>query len=161
MNKSLLELGSTVGALLKERKETVAVAESSSGGLISAALLAVPGASAYYRGGGVLYTLDARAELIRLSNEDVKGLRSSTEPYTRAMAARIRSQLKATWGLAEAGAAGPTGTKAGHAPGHSAIAVIGPTEASITLETGNTDREANMWAFAARALALLEAELRR
>jgi PncC family amidohydrolase len=161
MSKTLLELGSAVGALLKERGETVAVAESSAGGLVSAALLAVPGASKYYRGGGVLYTMDARAELVRLSNDDVKGMRSSSEPYSRALAARIRTQLKATWGIGETGAAGPTGNRYGDAPGHSAIAVVGPTEAAITVETGSPDREANMWIFTERALTLLEAQLRR
>ena len=50
MSDSLAALGSAVGALLKERRQTIAVAESSAGGLINAALVAVPGASAYYLG---------------------------------------------------------------------------------------------------------------
>jgi len=160
MTPSLIDLGSSVGALLKARGETVAVAETSAGGLISAALLAVPGASKYYRGGGVLYTMDARVELLRLSNDDVKGLRSSSEPYARALASAVRTRLSATWGLSETGAAGPTGNKYGDAPGHTCIALAGPMETAITVETGSTDREANMWVFTRRALELLDAALR-
>ena len=66
MNAPLTRLGSTVGALLKERKQTIAVSESSAGGLINAALVAVPGASAYYLGGGVIYTLGAVVYSTRL-----------------------------------------------------------------------------------------------
>lgn len=161
MNSSLIDLGSAVGALLKQRGETVAVAETSAGGLISAALLAVPGASKYYRGGGVLYTMDARVELLRLSNDEVKGLRSSSEPYARALASAVRTRLSATWGLSETGAAGPTGNKYGDAAGHSCIAVAGAADLSITVETGSRDREANMWTFAQRALELLESCLKR
>jgi nicotinamide-nucleotide amidase len=154
---SLAELAQAVGTLLKERGETIAVAESSSGGLISAALLAIPGASKYYRGGGVIYTLVARTELLRADAEAVRGLRSSSEPYAQFLAERVRTQLGATWGIGETGAAGPTGNRYGDKAGHSGIAVAGPRPRSITVETGIDDREANMWTFTRRALALLEA----
>jgi PncC family amidohydrolase len=151
-----LGLGGAVGELLKARKETIAVAESSAGGLISACLVAVPGASAYYRGGGVIYTPAARAGILGIAKEEMAGMRSASEPFARLMAARVRANLRATWGLAETGASGPTGNRYGDAAGHACIAVSGPVEMVITVETGSTDREANMREFARRALALLK-----
>ena len=152
-------LAASLGALLKERKETIAVAESSAGGLICAALLAVPGASAYFLGGGVIYTQAARRALLRVPDESVKGIRSSTEAYALLKARTIRELLGATWGLAETGATGPTGNRYGDLAGHACLAVAGPVERAITLETGHGDREKNMWAFAKRALELLETSL--
>ena len=150
-----LSIAAALGALLKERKQTLAVAESSAGGLISAALLAVPGASAYFLGGGVIYTQAARRGLLRVGDEAVKGIRSSSEPYAQLKARTVRELLGATWGLAETGASGPTGNRYGDAAGHACIAVSGPVERVITVETGSADREANMWAFTREALDLL------
>src|SRR5437899_3392583 len=152
----LTTMAATLGALLKERKETIGVAESSAGGLISAALLAVPGASAYFLGGGVIYTQAARRALIRVPDEAVAGMRASTEAYALLKARTVRELLGATWGLSETGATGPTGNRYGDAAGHACIAVAGPVERAITLETGHRDREKNMWAFAERGLGLLE-----
>ncbi len=151
----LSTLASSLGALLKSARHTVAVAESSAGGLISAALLAVPGASAYYLGGGVIYTQAARRALLQVSDAAVAGIRSSSEPYAALKARAIRELLGATWGLSETGASGPTGNRYGDAPGHACIAVAGPVERAITVETGRADREENMWAFTRAALELL------
>jgi PncC family amidohydrolase len=153
---ALAELAATVAALLKEKRQTIAVAESSAGGLINAALVAVPGASAYYLGGGVIYTVHAREHLAGLTRDDGKGMRSASEPYAKLLARRVREKVGATWGLSETGASGPTGNRYGDAAGHACIAISGPVEAVITLETGSADREANMWTFTRRALALLE-----
>jgi nicotinamide-nucleotide amidase len=155
----LSSLAASLGALLKERKETIAVAESSTGGLISAALLAVPGASAYFLGGGVIYTQAARRALLQLPDASLQGVRSSTEAYALLKARAIRQLLGTTWGLAETGASGPTGNRYGDAPGHSCFAVAGPLERTRTLETGHGDRERNMWAFARAALEELQAAL--
>lgn len=159
--ESLTALGSAVGKLLTERKETLAVAESSAGGLINAALVAVPGASAYYLGGGIIYTAAGRSALLGITPEDMAHTRSSTEPFAKLLAARVRANLGATWGLSETGASGPSGNRYGDAPGHACIAVCGPVEAVITLETGSADREANMWVYARRAIALLETCIRK
>jgi PncC family amidohydrolase len=156
----LLSMAAAVGALLKERGETVAVSESSTGGLIAAALLAVPGASAYFVGGGVIYTHKAREVLLEKRLEDHPGMRASTEPYALLCASAIRERVGATWGLGETGATGPSGNRYGDAPGHSCIAVAGPRTRAITLETGQSDREANMWRFAREALDLLEQVVR-
>ena len=156
----LTAMASALGMLLKERKETIAVAESSAGGLISAALLAVPGASAYFLGGGVIYTQAARRALLRVPDASVAGIRSSTEAYALLKARTIRDLLGSTWGLAETGASGPTGNRYGDAAGHVCLAVAGPVERALTLETRHADRERNMWTFARAALELLEASLR-
>jgi PncC family amidohydrolase len=148
--QSLMPIAEKAGALLKERKETIVVAESSTGGLISAALLAVPGASAYFLGGGVIYTVAARRALLGL--EIPAGMRASTEAYALLLAKTARERFQATWALSETGAAGPTGNRYGDAAGHSCIAVVGPTERAITLETGNSDRAANMRLFGVAAL---------
>jgi PncC family amidohydrolase len=149
-------LAAELGQALKDRKETVAVAESSSGGLISAALLAVPGASAYFLGGAVVYTGKARMVLMDLPREAVAGMRSASEPYALLLARTARERFGATWGISETGAAGPSGNGYGDAPGHTCIAISGPVETAITLETGEADRDANMTAFAAAALDLLK-----
>jgi len=156
----IASLGAAVAALLKQRGQTIAVAESSAGGLINAALVAVPGASAYYLGGAVIYTKVGRKEIMGIGSLDVKGMRSASEPYAQLLARRVREKVGATWGLSETGASGPTGNSYGDAPGHACIAVSGPVEAVITVETGSADREANMREFARRALALLESCLR-
>ena len=153
----LSAIAASVGALLKARKETLGVSESSAGGLISAALLAIPGASAYFTGGGVIYTQVARRALLRVDDDAVKGIRSSSEPYAQVKARAIRERLGTTWGLSETGASGPTGNRYGDSAGHACIAVSGPVERVLTIETRSSDREANMWIFARAAIELLEA----
>ncbi len=154
--EELIAIAERIGARLKQRGDTIAVAESSTGGLISAALLAVPGASAYFIGGGVIYTGKARAALLGLGSSLPDGMRPSTEPYATMLARTVRQTCGTTWGLAETGATGPTGNRYGDAPGHSCIALAGPAEHAITIETGKRDRAANMHAFATRALEELE-----
>jgi nicotinamide-nucleotide amidase len=153
--KDLVGIAEQVAAKLIARKETIAVAESSTGGLISASLLAVPGASAYFLGGAVVYTRDARRLLADISDETMKGMRSASEPYAQLLANRTRERFVTTWGLSETGATGPTGNRYGDAAGHSCMAVAGPKYQVITLDTGSADRLGNMYAFAARALNLL------
>ena len=157
---SLTSLAATVGRRLKDRGETIAVSESSTGGLISAALLALPGASAYFLGGAVVYTRASRSALLGITDEAMKGMRSASEPYAALAARTVRERHNATWGLAETGATGPTGNRYGDPAGHSCIAVAGPAARVITLRTGSADRVANMRAFAKRALEELEAALR-
>jgi len=158
--QTLLPLAEQVAILLKQRRETISIAESSTGGLVSAALLAVPGASAYFLGGAVVYTRKAREVLMNLPREAVAGIRSGSESYALLLARTASQRLSANWGLSETGAAGPTGTPYGDA-GHSCIAIAGMAEEAITIETGNADRLENMHAFAAAALELLQRHLSR
>jgi PncC family amidohydrolase len=152
-------LAAEIGAILKARGEKIAVNESSSGGLISAALLSVPGASAYYLGGAVVYTPKARVLLTDIPREALEGMRSSSEPYAMLLARNACERYGATWGISETGAAGPTGNGYGDAAGHTCVAVSGPVEAVLTVETGSEDRSANMRAFAAASLGLLKKAL--
>jgi PncC family amidohydrolase len=151
----LLDLAERIAARLKARGETVAVAESSAGGLIAAALLAVPGASAYFLGGAVVYTRQARRALLTIPDEAMAGIRSASEPYAALLARTVRGRHGATWGLAETGAAGPTGNRYGDPAGHTCIAAAGPSERALTFNTGSADRRANMQAFGAKALEAL------
>ena len=153
--QTLLPLAEKVAERLKARGETIAIAESSSGGLLSAALLSVAGASAYFLGGAVVYTAKARVLLMNLERDSVRGMRSASEPYALLLAATARDRFGATWGLSETGAAGPSGNPYGDAPGHTCIALAGLRERAITIETASEDRVANMRAFAQAALELL------
>jgi len=151
----LLPLAELVGQRLKDRRETISIAESSSGGLLCACLLAVPGASAYFLGGAVVYTAKARVLLMDLPREAVAGMRSASEPYAELLARTSRERFATTWGLSETGASGPTGNPYGDAAGHTCIALDGPLKFAITVETHKDDRVANMLAFTKAALELL------
>lgn len=159
--RELLPLAERVGASLKARKQTVAVAESSAGGLISAALLAVPGASAYFVGGSVLYTRKAILALRDTREATVEGLNGATEPWTLLIARTVRERCAADWGVGESGAAGPAENRYGDPPGHAWVAVTGPLERTMVLKTGSSDRVANMYAFATAALKLLAETLEK
>jgi nicotinamide-nucleotide amidase len=156
--RDLAQMGAKAGALLKARGERIAVAESSSGGLISAALLAVPGASQFFTSGAVVYTARALKTLLDVSREDIQaqGMRSSSEPYALFLAGRMRELHRVEWAISETGAAGPTGNPYGDPAGHTCFAVVSSTvRQSRTLTTGSADRTANMWAFAEATLSLL------
>ena len=152
----LSSMAASVGALLKESDQTLAVSESSCGGLLSACLVAIPGASAYYRGGAVVYTRFAQRGLLQVPDSAMTGIRASSEPYALLNARTVRESLDTTWALSETGASGPTGNSYGDSAHHACIAVTGPVERAITMETGDANREANMWVFAKAAFDLLE-----
>ena len=144
-----------VGMLLKERGQTVAVAESSAGGLICAALLAVPGASAYFLGGGAVYTSTAKQLLMDIPDATMHAARAATQEHALHLAQAAQDRLGSTWGIGETGAAGPTGNRYGDPAGHTCIGVVGPCVRALTLSTGDTDRARNMAAFTQAALDLL------
>ncbi len=157
--EDLISAAKLVADRLIERGESLAVAESSSGGLISAALLAQPGASRWFLGASVVYTARARHRLLGLTRQDVTGMRSASAAYAALIARRACAQLDADWGLGESGAAGPDGNGYGDPPGHACVAVAGVREAARTLSTGRSDRFENMTAFAQAALSLLSQTL--
>lgn len=157
--QELLPIAERIGAKLKARGETIAVFEGSAGGLISAALLSVPGASNYFVGGGVIYTRPARDTLALVTDAEMAGMRASTEPYALLLARRARERLGTTWGIGESGATGPTGNRYGDAAGHCCFAIAGPTEQARTIETGSADRVGNMRRFAREVLETLEKAL--
>ena len=161
LSETLMMRATQVAQRLKARQETVVIAESSTGGLISAALLAVPGASAYFLGGAVVYTRTARRALLNISDDAMAGMRASTEAYALLLAQTARERFSASWALSETGATGPTGNRYGDAAGHSCMAISGAEERAITIGTGSADRAANMQAFAAAALDLLAETLGR
>jgi nicotinamide-nucleotide amidase len=153
--KALLPFAEKIAASLIARKQTIAIAESSTGGLVAATLLAVPGASAYFLGGAVVYTKSSRAALLGIGDSEMQSLRPATEDYSLLIARRVRERHGATWGFGETGASGPTGNRYGDPAGHTCMAVAGPTERAVTLRTGSADRLANMEDFAKRSLELL------
>ncbi len=155
----LTEAAERIGEVLRERGESICVAEGSCGGLVSASLVAVPGASNFYVAGGVFYTRPAFEEILGKDREALRGLRGSTEPFSLMLARLVREKFNATWAIGESGASGPSGNRYGDAAGHAALAVAGPVEKSIIVETGSDDRQENMWLFSAAALKLVEEAL--
>jgi nicotinamide-nucleotide amidase len=149
------ETAEAIAQLLVQRHESVAVSESSAGGRIAAALVGVAGASAYFKGGAVVYTGDQIQTLVGLTPEQLASTRPSTAPRAAVVADGVRARLGSTWSIAETGAAGPTGNRYGDAAGHAALAVSGPVQKSEVVETGDGDRRRNMDAFALAALRLL------
>jgi PncC family amidohydrolase len=159
LTPELLSLGQQVGAALRERGETVGVAEGAAGGLISASLLGVPGASNFYVGGSVVYTRAAARVFVADAVPAPPNLRGASEPWALHLARAAAVRLGATWGIGEGGAAGPTGNPYGDPPGHAWVAVAGSAEATRHVLTGDDDRVANMAAFALNALVLLHEQL--
>ncbi len=153
-------LAEEIAALLIERGETVAVSEGTSGGLVSAALLWVAGASKYYRGGGVLYTLDSRIALAGVPRASYADYRGTTPALLAELTEAVRARLDATWCIGESGLAGPTGGRSGAPPGRTTVAVAGPVTRAEVIETGTTDRGENMSRFTTIALTYLRDAIR-
>ena len=127
--------------LLKRRGETLATAESLTGGLVGAALTDVPGVSAVYRGGVVAYATDLKAKLAGVP-EDLLAAVGPVHPDTAAaLATGVRERLDATYGLATTGVAGPD-PQAGVEAGTVYVAAAGPNAVEVRkLELGG-DRTA-------------------
>jgi PncC family amidohydrolase len=159
LDPTLTAMAGRAAALLIGRRETVAVAEGSCGGLVSASLLAVPGASAYYAGGTVIYTIAASRAFLAGAVPAPDGLRGATEEFALYLARSAAAKLDATWAIGEGGAAGPTGNRYGDPAGHAWVAVAGGAEATRHVLTGSADRVANMVTFATAAVQLLVQQL--
>lgn len=153
-------LAAQVGQALIDRGESVAVGESSAGGLISSTLLSVPGASAFFMGGAVVYTGRSRGLLFE-RDELPPDSRGATEDFACALARNAAGRMRSDWGLAETGATGPSGNPYGDPAGHAWVAVRRPdgTTVARNITTGDDDRAANMHAFTEAALKLLLIEL--
>jgi len=153
----LIEAAQRCADALLANQHTVAVAEGSCGGLVSAGLLALPGASGYYRGGSVIYTNAALLGMLNGKVERPDGLQGATEPWALHLARAAQAHVRTQWAIGEGGAAGPSGNRYGNPAGHAWVAVVGPHgyEASRHVLTGDSNRLSNMAAFAIAGLELL------
>jgi len=155
---SLRILAIEVTDLLRSRNETVSIAETASGGLISATILSIPGTSKLFRGGLTLYTLESRVAFAGWTPAHIENYRGPTPEVVAGLAENVRGTLKSTWTVSESGTAGPTGgnTK-NRTPGYVALAVASEA-GTLTreVETGHEVRERNMVDFAIAALQLLK-----
>lgn len=155
MTGTLQSLATPIAQALIDQSATVCIAESSTGGLISAALVSIPGASRFYLGGSVVYSHPSRRHLLGIRGADVEGLTPLTEAMALRFAEHARAQLGTTWAVAELGVAGPTASPYGHDAGVCVVGIDGPRPHSIRINTGDNDREENMWHFTQQALRAL------
>ncbi|KAI2824360.1 hypothetical protein CBS115989_771 [Aspergillus niger] len=154
---SLRPLIEEIFDLLRARKETISVAETASGGLISACLLSTPGASTIYKGGLTVYTLDSRIAYTGWTPQHWENYSGPTPEIVAGIAENVRGTLKSTYTVCESGTAGPTGgTTRNRTPGYVALAVSTPS-GTVTreVETGTAEREKNMVLFAGEGLKLV------
>jgi PncC family amidohydrolase len=152
------EILDEVTSLLKTRKESVSVAETAAGGLISSTLLSAPGASTYYSGGLTLYTLPSRVAYAGWTPEVIQTYKGPTTDIVSGLARHVRRDLGSTYTVSESGTAGPTGGETpNRTPGYVALAVDCDKGTFVReLNTGlGTDRVANMKRFCVEALKLL------
>ncbi|CAE8614671.1 unnamed protein product [Polarella glacialis] len=153
---------------LLSRQESLAVVESSSGGLLAAMLTSVPGASRFLSGSLTVYSANAAKALLpkdllhqlgrpEQNYASPEAYRSSKETFTLFLARHARERFGATWAVAEAGAAEAESLPKRLRPGgaFSVVAVVGPGIERVRLVEGGASREANMWAFALAGLELL------
>jgi PncC family amidohydrolase len=147
-----------ISTLLHEKNETISIAETAAGGLISSSILSAPGASKIYKGGLTLYTLPSRIAYAGWSQETIANYRGPTTDIVSGLAKHVRKDLESTYTIAESGTAGPTGgSTPNRKPGYVALAVdCDKGTYTRELNTGlGTDRVANMKRFAVEALTLL------
>ena len=119
-------LEGVVGALLRERGATLAVAESCTGGLLSSRITDVPGSSAYFLGGGVCYTAQLKTAIAGVDPALIREHGEVSEPVAVALARGIRERFGATYGIGVTGIAGPSGGTPEKPVGTVHIAVAGP-----------------------------------
>ncbi|MBK8571249.1 MAG: CinA family nicotinamide mononucleotide deamidase-related protein [Holophagaceae bacterium] len=144
---------------LRARGETLAVAESMSGGLLASRLTAIPGASAAFLGGATAYTVAAKAALLGLDPAWLAQVGTVSEACAVAMAEAARQRLGATWALAIAGNAGP-GAEGGAPVGTVFIALAGPAGTQVRAPKMAGDRAEIQLRSTAQALDLLRRSLR-
>ncbi|CAK4025996.1 Hypothetical predicted protein [Lecanosticta acicola] len=151
-----------VTSLLQTRNETLSIAETAAGGLLSASLLTVPGASKFYKGGLTLYTLPSRIVYAGWTVDTIQNYRGPTPGIVAGLARHVRSDLESTYTLAESGTAGPTGgATPNRTPGYVALAVdcergcfVREVRSGVEGQ-GQGQRVGNMVQFAVEGLKLL------
>ena len=146
-------------ALLLTRRETVASAESLTGGLVADAFVTVPGTSGVYRGGVVAYSTRLKHELLGV-DADLLETKGAVDPEVALqMAAGARKRLRTTWGVATTGVAGPD-SQDGVPPGVVFVAVDGPGGSRVARHDLTGDREQVRAGATARAIELLLSQVR-
>ncbi|MRR17423.1 MAG: CinA family protein [Deltaproteobacteria bacterium] len=141
------ELAREIAVHLAAANEKLAVAESSSGGLVSACLLSVPGASSFFIGGAVLYSYRIREQIVALGRKEHQRYGGSTPELILDIALKFKEKTGADWVIGEGGAAGPSQSPYGHNAGYTALAVAGPICRTKIIETGKSARIGNMSEF--------------
>jgi len=152
-------IASNLIALLTERKETLAVAESLTGGLVAASLTDVPGSSHVFLGGVVTYATQSKVSILGIDAPLIDRHGVFSREVAEAMAVAVRERFDSTWAVATTGVAGP-GPHQGIGAGEVWIAVSGPQSASEHLSLGDLGRSQVRGGAVTGALALLSRILR-
>lgn len=158
MTDRTAELATAVLDRLRDRDETVATAESLTGGLVCATLVDAPGASDAVRGAVVAYAADVKAQVLGVDNQQIASHGTIDAEVARQMAEGIRLRLGATWGLATTGNAGPESSE-GKPVGAVFIAVAGPGASSVRELALSGDRDEIRRSTTTATLSLLLATL--
>lgn len=147
-----------ISGLLRSTSSTLAVAETTTGGLVSAALLSVSGASKFFVGGATVYTTKSRRIWAGWTDENLLNYKGPTPQLVTELAVNVREQMDATYCIGESGATGPTvpGPPFVHVAGQTCIAIVSREGfATRVVNTGVAEREKNMVAFTKASLVLL------
>lgn len=144
-----------VHGILTERKQTLATAESCTGGTIAARFTALPGASAYFRCGVVAYSNEAKADILGVRAEDIARYGAVSEQVARQMAEGARRVAGADYAIATTGIAGPTGGTDEKPVGTVWIAVATPERTVAQLRQCGSDRRQIIDRASAFAIGLL------
>lgn len=155
------ELEAVITRLLTAREETLAVAESCTGGFIAHRLTNVPGASAVFLAGLVTYSNEAKQKFLGVSAEILGEHGAVSEAVARAMAEGARLQNRTTYALAVTGIAGPTGGTPAKPVGTVFISLAGPFDTVVERNFNACDRETFKQVTAQQALELLRRKLVR
>lgn len=169
-----------IAEILRSRNQTLAISEAACGGLISAYIVSVPGASNFYIGGKLVYSLKQRLKLSGWSEEEISNYMGPSQQVALKLARTAKYELGSTYVLSETGFAGPSNNlhiqnndengesdkelmdDKSQSVGTVYLGLSGPNgEASTWKNTGNVDRAKNMSEFAKLGLEFLLAQLRK
>ncbi|MCK5251879.1 MAG: CinA family protein [Thermoplasmata archaeon] len=150
-----MSLEEEIGRLLTQREETLAIAESLTGGLVTSRITDVPGSSAYLVEGVVAYANEAKETRLGVQEATLIAHGAVSEPVAREMAEGIRRRADTTWGISTTGIAGPTGDTEEKPLGLVYVAVAGPQGTMVRRNVFPGDRLAVKQASAEAVLALL------
>jgi len=155
-----ITLSEAVGQRLKERGETVSVAESCTGGLLGGAITDIPGSSTWFPGGVISYANQVKVDQVGVRQETLEAVGAVSEDVARQMAEGIRQRMGTTWGIGITGVAGPGGGSEDKPVGTVWIGLSGPKGTRAVRFQFGEERRSNRERSVGAALGMLWGDLR-